>query len=78
MNEKVNIAVDKEIAKAIQTIQALKDCGIIDTIDEISSMDGIWNRLDASDKRFIAGMIKGSASMMLEMNRKREGLKWKL
>ena len=66
MNEKVNITVDKEIANAVQTIQALKDCGVISTTDELTSMDGIWDKLKESDKRFIAGMIKDSATMMVQ------------
>jgi hypothetical protein len=66
MAEKVNITVDKDIAKAVEIIQALRDCGIIDVTSEMKGMDGIWCRLDESDKRFIAGMIKGSASVMAD------------
>lgn len=66
MNEKVNVTVSREIANVMQTIQALKDCGIINVNDELTSMDGIWDKLNESDKRFIAGMIKGSATMMIQ------------
>lgn len=66
MSETVTLTLDKEMAKTVQTIQALRDCGIIRMTDELTCMDGIWEKLSPEDKRFVAGMIKGSAVMLSE------------
>lgn len=66
MSEKVTVKLDSELARTVETIQALRDCGIIQITDELTCMDGIWERLKPDDKRFIAGMIKGSAAMLAD------------
>lgn len=66
MNDLVNVTMDKDLARTVETIKALRDCGIIRMTDELTCMDGIWDKLTAKDKRFIAGMIKGSAAMLLK------------
>ena len=70
MNEKVTVTVDKELAGAIQMIEILRDCGIIDVNDDASEMSGIWDKLNENDKAFFAGQIKGTALMMVHMSSK--------
>ena len=66
MSDLVTVTMDKDLARTVETIKALRDCGIIRMTDELTCMDGIWDRLNAEDKRFVAGMIKGSAVMLSE------------
>ncbi len=68
MSEKVTVAVDKELAGAIQMIKILRDCSIIDVDDDVSAMYGVWDKLNESDKKFFAGQIKGSALMLAQMS----------
>ena len=63
-NTEINVGIDEKIADAVAIIRLLSECGAISIADEISGVSQLWQLLDASDKTFFLGMIKGSLVAM--------------
>lgn len=65
MPEKATITVDKDLASAAKMIQSLRDCGAVNTNDDLMCFADLFSKLKDEDKPFVFGMVQGAASALI-------------